>query len=87
MNTSDIVKCVLFGLFLQNIVVVDSIFSYDRFHNKGISNDINDNQPYFTSNVFHSIEYASKNTNTNKKNLKLRKIQFNVTKSLPDIIL
>ena len=86
MNTSDIVKCVLFGLLLQNMAV-DSIFSYDRFHNKGISNEINDNQPYFTSNIFHSIEYASKNTNTNKKNLKLRKVQFNVTKSLPEIIL
>ena len=84
MNIVDIVKCVLFGLCIQNITV-DSLFSYDKFHNRGISTDINDNQPYFTSNVFHSIEYASKNTN--KKNLKLRKIQFNVTKSLPEIIL
>jgi hypothetical protein len=88
MNIVSIVKCVLIGLCFQN-VAISSVSSYDKFHNKGLSTNINYNHPYFTSNVFHSIEYASKNsnTNTNKKNLKLRKMQFNVTKSLPNIIL
>ncbi len=61
---------------------ISGLYTYDKFYNRGIQVDFSDNHPYYTSNIFHSVEYAAKN-NT----LKLRRININASKSLPEIIL
>ena len=75
----NIIKCLLIGILCQTI---NGLYTYDRFYNRGVSVDFSDNHPYYTSNIFHSVEYASKNTT-----LKLRRFNFNGSKSLPEIIL
>ncbi len=53
-------------------------YLYDRFNNKGLSSiNYNDNNIFYTSNVFHSIEYNNKKIN-NTKTILLR----NSTKQL-----
>ena len=75
----NIVKYLFFGLLLHSI---SGLYTYDRFYNRGIFVDSSDNRPYYTSNIFHSLDYASKNTT-----LKLRRIHLNSSKSMPEIIL
>jgi hypothetical protein len=85
MNIVDIIKYVLIGLCVQNITEVTPIYSYDKFQNRGIHVDISEIRPYYASDIFHSIEYSCKNTNSKK--LKLRAFYLNTTKSLPNISL
>jgi hypothetical protein len=79
MNTVNIVKCLLIGFLCQTI---NGIYTYDKFYNKGMTVDSSDNRPYYTSNVFHSVDYAAKNTT-----LKLRRFNLNSSKSMPEFIL
>jgi|LakMenE18May11ns_1017448.scaffolds.fasta_scaffold9920316_3 hypothetical protein len=85
MNIVNIIKYVLIGLCVQSITEVTPMYAYDKFQNRDIRVDISDTRPYYTSDIFHSIEYSCKNTN-NKK-LKLRTFYLNTTKSLPNISL
>jgi hypothetical protein len=68
-------------ILLSLICTVNSLYLYDRFHNRGaISYNFGDTgNVFYTSSNFHSIEYVNKN------NSKLRLCKINATKSLPNI--
>lgn len=76
----------LFFLYIFNTL---SFYTYDRFNNRAIPVNNEGTLIYYTSDVFHSIEYADKNKSYNtsntsilNKNITLRKKN---SKSLPNL--
>ena len=77
---------ILYILLLLNIISnIESFYNYDRFNNKQIAVNYNKNYVFYTSNLFHSIEYTNKvKNNTINKNNTIVQLR-NSSKSLPDI--
>lgn len=77
-------------LIAYSLSGLSALYTYDRVNNRQITLDTGFNNVYYTSNNFHSIEYASlhgaKNItsqNVTTTLIKLRK--SNATKSLPNL--
>jgi len=84
-----IYKAFILLLLLNSIHNIESFYAYDRFNNRQIPTIYNDNYVFYTSDMFHTIEYCDKiNKNITKNNINKNKFIVNLrnsSKSLPDI--
>lgn len=68
-----------------------SFYAYDSFNNRAVPLNYGENIIYYTSDIFHSIEYSDKNkscfktnnTNINNNPIKLKLRKISSSKSLP----
>ena len=82
-------KAFILLLLLNTFNNIESFYAYDRFNNRQVPLIYNDNYVFYTSDMFHTIEYSDKiNKNITNNNINKNKFIVNLrnsSKSLPDI--